>query len=68
MRSNGGKARKEKLSADELSAIGRAGGIASRAALSPAERSTAARRAVTARWDAVRDAAKKQRGKRRAGK
>ena len=38
--------------------LGRKGGLARKAKLSPAERSKAARAAVTARWDAVRAARK----------
>ena len=53
MRSNGGKAR-AKLSKDVLSAIGRKGGEARAAAMSPKARREAARRAVTVRWDRVR--------------
>ncbi len=65
MRSNGGKARSRKLTPAELSDIGRRGGEASRDKLTPAERSERARLAVTARWAAVRAAAKKSKGKKK---
>jgi hypothetical protein len=55
MRSNGGKAR-AKLSKDVLSAIGRKGGEARAAAMSPKDRRDAARWAVIVRWDRVRAA------------
>ena len=53
MRSNGGKAR-AKLDKAVLSAIGRKGGKARAKNMKPADRSTAARKAVSVRWDRVR--------------
>jgi general stress protein YciG len=57
MRSNGGKAR-AKLDKAVLSAIGRKGGKARAAAMSPDERRESARKAVNVRWKRVRDKAK----------
>lgn len=55
MRSNGGKAR-AKLDKALLSDIGRKGGKARAANMNAKQRSKAARRAVTIRWDRVRTA------------
>lgn len=64
--SQGGKARAEKLSAEQLSEIGKkaglAGGAARAKALSSKRRSEIARKAAEARWQKKRKAAKEEGG------
>jgi hypothetical protein len=52
--SRGGKARAERLSADELSAIGKKGAKARLRSVSSNERQYIARKAATARWARAR--------------
>jgi hypothetical protein len=52
--SRGGKARAERLSADELSAIGKEGAKARLKSVSSSERQNIARKAATARWAQAR--------------
>jgi hypothetical protein len=52
--SRGGKARAERLSADELSAIGKKGAKARLKSVSGNERQNIARNAATARWARAR--------------
>jgi hypothetical protein len=53
--SRGGKARAERLSADELSAIGKKGAKERLESLSSSRRREIARKAVKARWAKVRN-------------
>ncbi len=62
MRSKGGKAR-ALLSKEILSEIGRKGGLARSEKLSSEERSAAARKAVTVRWDRERAKVRKKKKK-----
>ena len=52
--SRGGKARAERLSADELSAIGKKGATARLKSVGRSERQDIARKAVEARWAKAR--------------
>jgi len=52
--SRGGKARAERLSADELSAIGKKGAMERLKSLSGSKRKEIARKAVKARWAKAR--------------
>jgi hypothetical protein len=52
--SRGGKARAERLSADELSAIGKKGAKARLNSMGRSERQDIARKAVNARWATAR--------------